>query len=325
MKFSWTIFLFALVLGIVQLAVGMVFGRSLLLGGSKSDRTQRRSAKRLQRFAGRLFDVVTSVADDVDQCQSQIEEINQELASVRPDEHDHLTEFVLKLVARIMQINQRLQTRLATAEERLTEQAKQIESQLAEARTDPLTGLPNRRAFDDELQRRLSEWQRKSNTFCMVMVDIDHFKALNDRYGHPAGDHALRITAEVLENTLRDMDLVARVGGEEFAAILPSTNLSDGCRACERLRTAVDSHWFRFEDTDLQLPVSLGLASVSSGDDPIALIKRADEALYAALGAIHDELDVAGLSYVYRGTGPAAKSVSPEVWMQILPRLEEVE
>ncbi len=282
MKFSWPTFVFVLVLGVVQLAVGVVFGRSLVLGRSRSSQPQRRSAKRLRRFAGRLFELVTSVAEDVDQCQSQIEQINQELASVEPGERDHLTEFVLKLVARIMQINERLQARLAAAEEKLTEQAEQIETQLAEARTDALTGLPNRRAFDDELHRRLAEWQRKTNTFCLVMIDIDHFKAMNDRHGHPAGDQALRSVAGVLENTLREMDMVARVGGEEFAAILPSTSLTDGCRASERVRTAVASHWFQLENTDLQLTVSLGLAAVHSEDNSASLIKRADEALYAA-------------------------------------------
>ncbi len=282
MKFSWPTFLFVLVLGIIQLAVGVVFGRSLLLDRSKSSRPQRRSAKRLRRFAGRLFELVTSVAKDVDQCQSEIQQINQELASVQPAQRDQLTEFVLKLVARIMQINERLQARLVTAEEKLTEQARKIEAQLAEARTDPLTGLSNRRAFDDELHRRLAEWKRKKHTFCLVMIDIDHFKALNDEHGHPAGDQVLRSVAEVLENTLREMDMVARVGGEEFAAVLPSTNLPDGCRASERIRSAVDSHWFQFEQTDLRVTVSLGLAGVDSEDDSISLFKRADEALYAA-------------------------------------------
>jgi diguanylate cyclase len=320
MKFSWPTFLFVLALGVVQLAVGVVFGRSLVLGGSRSSRPQRRSAKRLRRFAGRLFELVTSVAQDVDRCQSQIEQINQELASVQADEHDPLTEFVLKLVARIMQINERLQIRLAAAEEKLTEQANQIEAQLAEARTDALTGLPNRRAFDDQLHRRLAECQRKKNTFCLMMIDIDRFKVLNDRHGHPAGDQALRNVAEVLENTLREMDLAARVGGEEFAAILPSTNLPDGCRAAERVRAAVAAHRFRFEHTDLQVTVSLGLAAVDAGDNTASLIKRADEALYAAkragrnCGYFHDGRTCAriDLSRAAAAASPGQADRSPD-------------
>ena len=282
MQFSMPIFALVLVLGILQLAVGVVFGRMLAQGKPRSDGRERREAGRLQYLAGRVVDLTTSVADDVGRHQSDISQVSRQLAAVHPRENDEVSESVLKSVAQIMQVNERLQDRLGNAEERLQQQAKQIEAQLYEARTDPLTGLPNRRAFDDELSRRLAEWQRKGNTFCMIMIDIDHFKRLNDQYGHPAGDGVLREVADVLRCTLREMDMCARLGGEEFAVILPATSPQEGRRATERARLAIAGHRFHVEQSKLSATVSLGLSTVEGHDDAVSLMKRADDALYAA-------------------------------------------
>lgn len=282
MTFSWTIFVIVLLLGVLQLAVGIVFGRCLPIGRPKPARSQGSNVGRLRHFAGRLFELVNNVADDVDEHQNQIKQVSAELASARSGESGGLTEFVLRTVAKIMQVNERLQVRLGDAEEKLQKQTRQMESHLTEARTDPLTGLPNRRAFDDELIRRVAEWRRKNTIFCLVMLDIDHFKKLNDRYGHPAGDYVLRHVAEVLRTVLREMDMVGRVGGEEFAVILPSTNSPDAKWATERIRSAVASEVFSVEQVELRLTISLGLAMVDSGDDSVSLMKRADEALYTA-------------------------------------------
>jgi diguanylate cyclase len=218
----------------------------------------------------------------VDQHQTEIEEVNRQLASRPRGEGKDFGEFVLHSVAQIIQINERLQSRLCAAEEKLREQAEHIESRIAEARSDPLTGLPNRRAFDDELARRIAEWQRRQATFCLIMADVDRFKQLNDEHGHPAGDQVLQGMAEVLNGAVRDMDMPARIGGEEFAVILPHTNFRHASRATERIRLAVASRPFLLEGTQRHVTVSLGLAEVRPGDDAAAILKRADEALYAA-------------------------------------------
>jgi diguanylate cyclase len=285
MEFSVPIFVVILLLGVVQLAAGVVLGRCLPLRRSGETPAPPGDQRRLRHFARRLFELVTSVADDVDRHQTQIRQANRELDAVRsdvPSEGGGLSEFVLKTVAQIMQINERLQSRLDAAEAKLQQQSEQIEARFTEARTDPLTGLPNRRAFDDEMVRRVAEWRRKRNTFCLAMVDVDRFKELNDRHGHPAGDHVLRNLAEVLKRIVREMDVVARVGGEEFAVILPSTNAADARRAVERMRSAIASETFRFEQAELRVHASLGLAAVQHSDDSISLLRRADEALYAA-------------------------------------------
>ena len=134
---------------------------------------------------------------------------------------------VLKSIDDIVKANERLQEQLATAEVRLQRQAAELETQTTVARTDPLTLLSNRRALDDEMNRRLAEWQRRKTTFSLAMIDVDHFKKLNDKHGHQAGDQVLRDVAATLGTTVREMDLAARYGGEEFAIILPSTPLAD--------------------------------------------------------------------------------------------------
>ena len=280
MQFSWPIFLLIMGLGILQLAVGVIFGRALPLTKDNSEESYPLDSGRLRKFANRLSGLVASVADDVGDHQLRIEQVSKSLTDADPGRVGSSGEAGLDGVARIIQINERLQTRLGDAEEKLQRQTQQIESHITEARTDPLTGLYNRRAFDDELLRRIAEWRRKQTTFCMMMIDVDHFKRLNDRYGHPAGDHVLRNLAELLASTFREMDLVARVGGEEFAAVLPGTELCDARMAAERVRYTVASHPFFFENQELRITISLGVATAEPGDDIVSLTKRTDEALY---------------------------------------------
>ena len=102
-------------------------------------------------------------------------------------------------------------------------------------RIDPLTKLANRRAFDLEMTRRFAERDRADNTFSLLLLDIDHFKAFNDEHGHTVGDDVLRHVGEVLTSTMREMDLVARFGGEEFAVVLPMTDLEKAERAAGAL------------------------------------------------------------------------------------------
>jgi len=280
MEFSLPIFLIALGLGVLQLAVGLVLGRCLPLRAAPTPPPD--NAARLQELAERLHQLVTRVARDVGEHETQIEKASAELAAAHQANPGNLPELVLSTVSQILLSNEHLQTRLSAAEERLQQQAEQIAAHVVEARTDPLTRLPNRRAFDDELVRRIAEWQRRGAACWLMMIDVDHFKQLNDRHGHLAGDHALRRIAETLRTALRDAGAVARVGGEEFAVLSADHDLGLARKIAERLRTAVADLEFRFEKARWQLTVSLGLARIQSGDDPVALVRRADEALYAA-------------------------------------------
>jgi len=145
------------------------------------------------------------------------------------------------------------------------------------ARTDALTGVANRRAWDDELPRELARAARSGEPLCVALLDLDHFKAYNDRHGHQAGDRLLKAAATAWQGRLRKTDLLARYGGEEFAVLLPDCGLANGMEIAERLRTAQP------EGT-----CSLGVAAWDGQEEATALVARADRALYAAKKAGRD-------------------------------------
>lgn len=144
--------------------------------------------------------------------------------------------------------------------------------------TDALTGLANRRALDARMATLKAP---QTGTLCVLMMDIDHFKAINDRLGHGAGDRALRIVAEQLQTTLRPGDFLARYGGEEFLAILEA-DLPEALEIAERLRGRLERTRFRSQQEPVQLTLSCGVTEVRADDTPEAVIERADQALYRA-------------------------------------------
>lgn len=286
MDFSWPVFAVMLLLGAVQLAVGIVLGRCLPVrypsvpsDGAKPAVEPELDPHRLRFFASRLLGFVGGMSGEIGKHRSEIAEVSRELAEVRGEDADALTDSVLRSIARIMAVNERLQNRLESAEERLQQQNEQIEAHFTESRTDPLTGLMNRRAFDDALSFQAEQGNRP---FALMMIDVDHFKELNDEHGHPAGDQALRAISQRLEDLLAGAGMVARYGGEEFAVIVPAVGGQEARQIAERLRHAVADAPFACEQTHLPISVSLGVTLADLGADPFVAFKRADEALYTA-------------------------------------------
>lgn len=245
-----------------------------------SDTSEAASAEvqRAREALARLREVALRVAADVGEHNQRVEAINDELSAV--DASD--PEVVVGTVAKLLQANQQMQEQLESAEGKLREQARQIESHAAEARTDPLTGLANRRALDAEMARRLAEFRAQGKRFSLLMIDVDHFKKFNDTHGHQAGDEVLRGVAAVLRRNARDSDLVARYGGEEFAMVFPGLPASEAFGAVERVRQAIEQARFHFQGTELRVTASLGLAEILAAEENARLIERADEALYAS-------------------------------------------
>ena len=178
--------------------------------------------------------------------------------------------------------------RSRTTQTELVERNRQLESMLHHveslAITDPLTGIFNRRRFSDVLRREVAVTRRYRNSLSLLMLDLDHFKAINDRFGHDAGDEVLRSIANTLTSSLREVDLAARYGGEEFAVIMPQTTKANAGIVAQRIagQIALTAHTFGGEKVNLT--ASIGVAEFKDLKEGNAdnLVKAADVALYEA-------------------------------------------
>ncbi|WOE70318.1 GGDEF domain-containing protein [Hydrogenimonas thermophila] len=148
--------------------------------------------------------------------------------------------------------------------------------------TDPLTNLPNRRAIDDFISKQESAYKRYGDNYAVVLFDIDHFKSVNDTYGHDAGDVILASFGKLLRRYSRDLDFVGRWGGEEFLVVLPKTDKKGALQFAEKLREIVKKSKFMYKDTRIPITVSGGVADRASHSSIESMLKQADENLYKA-------------------------------------------
>lgn len=151
---------------------------------------------------------------------------------------------------------------------------------LAAASKDPLTQIHNRAAFDDLLAQEISLSVRHGSSLSLVMLDLDHFKAVNDSYGHVVGDQVLKAFVRRVGQCTRGSDMVFRYGGEEFALVLRSTELAGALALAERIRESVERMRVENGTSAVRLTVSLGVTQLRLGDDPLSLVERSDRALY---------------------------------------------
>lgn len=229
------------------------------------------------------------VANDVSEYRSVIEatqkEVEKSRAAMTPA-GDAQAAPLLRMFSKLVEANEQLNSKLSDAETQLRQQEEELASYMTEARTDVLTGMPNRRSFDSEFIRTFAQWKRYDRAFSILMIDLDHFKRINDTYGHAGGDSVLTQAAKTLRHTLRETDLLARYGGEEFVAILTTSNHAETLLAAERLRKALATTPIALTDgRQISITASIGGATTQGLEDETALIERADEALYTAKGA----------------------------------------
>ncbi|HEY4308898.1 MAG TPA: diguanylate cyclase [Pirellulales bacterium] len=273
------------------LAIGFAAG-VWFFGGNKSqsepdDKSEREShdhrqqaTDRAMMASHRIQDLAKGVLSDVGVHTSNVEAITDDLRAIVQETNTGPDVAVFMTIGRIVEANNQIKERLASAEKQIEAQASELRDFESEARTDSLTGLANRRAFDDELKRRYAEWQRRKSPFTLLMLDIDHFKQFNDSHGHQAGDEVLRNAGKVLVKISRQMDLPCRYGGEEFAVVLPATDIHEARIAAERFRKAIEATAVKFEGKKLTVTASIGVAQIGEHDDPARLLRRADDALY---------------------------------------------
>jgi diguanylate cyclase (GGDEF)-like protein len=283
--FDSTAFLcYAAALVVCDLALGFALGWSTR-GAAAGFIERRAHARQALQGLKRLHDLTDDVATRVGRHMSRIEEVSRELVTMRATCREPKDRAVIDAVTEIVVINEDLTRELAEARMQLQEQADTIRAQAAASMTDLVTGLPNRKSFDDELARRIAQYQQQDTPLSVVLVDLDNLSQLHAEHGKQATDEVLARVASLLTETVRAMDLVARYAEDQFAVLLPGTKLEDAQSAAERLRQAVSAHDLFVGDLRLQLTVTEGVAEASPSDDARSLLKRSGDALASAHAA----------------------------------------
>ena len=161
--------------------------------------------------------------------------------------------------------------------EKLQEQLHESKIQLLR---DPLTGIANRLAYDERITVEFNRWKRTNTPLCLALWDIDHFKKVNDRYGHGVGDRVLKLFADIIQSRIRKVDLFARIGGEEFVLVMPDTSIANALNLNNTLRVMLEECNFHYEGQHCRITSSVGLAEFRRGDEADIVLDRADKALY---------------------------------------------
>jgi diguanylate cyclase len=243
----------------------------------------------------------TQIREQVDGLQSSVQEAD-DLEGLKQVLENHLEGLLGTMdqhqkqrAQREQEVSSRLKSlaeRVAVMEQEAQVVRENLEEQRQKALIDPLTGLPNRAAWTERLEHEVAQWQRHGNSLLMAILDLDHFKRINDNYGHLAGDRVLKIIATVLRKRLRGSDFIARFGGEEFVLLVPDTPLASGAKLAEGLRAAIEACPFHFKGEPVTITVSVGMTAFRPGEYSDLVLKRADQALYRAKSAGRNRVEL---------------------------------
>ncbi len=262
-------------------AMGYLINRWRRPASSEVVDRSRRDLKRAQAVALELEKIAFAVRQSLANHHASLSRFKDRVGKLG-DERDSIGKELCREAEDVLRPTLQLATQIANAYDEIRQQTSHLMN-FAEVRTDPLTGVHNRRGLDDALTSHLALTSRYGTVFSLVIFDIDHFKQVNDRDGHLHGDHVLQELARLFDERVRETDIVGRYGGEEFIVIMPHTDLTGACCFAERLRREVAA-------ASLGITVSGGLAAAQDGDTADSLIARADAALYAAKTAGRNRL-----------------------------------
>lgn len=288
-----------------------LFQEALQLAVKASVTEQEDFENYLRGLNGQLEDIQTFLQDsetDTLAAQVDVEQLDRSLRedvarvedSLQLDNIDHLKQSVRTQLEGILQAVDRykdeqserevraekrlqhLQTTIAEMEKQAADVQHHLEEQRLRATSDPLTGLPNRAAYDECIQQQLSDAVVGRTRLTLVVCDLDHFKEVNDNYGHLAGDKVLRLVAKILRGALRQSDFIGRYGGEEFVILLADTHAVQALELMDKLRRVVSQSPFNFKGDPVRVTMSFGIAQAQGDETPEELFSRADQSLYQA-------------------------------------------
>jgi len=225
-------------------------------------------------------DIQSRIASELD-----IDVLKEGVSQALEDIRKGISEFIEKDAERFTVSearNAELRARIAKMEEETEQLQKKLNRNQEKLMRDTLTGVRSRLAYDESLAQEMSRFRRYSEVFCLVILDIDYFKRVNDSFGHAAGDKALQLVASIVGEQVRETDLLFRVGGEEFVLLLPRTAPDAALPLVETVREAVANSGFHYEDKPVQITLSAGLTTILPEDTEETLFARADDAMYRA-------------------------------------------
>ncbi len=228
------------------------------------------------------------LSHEVDSHNTELEDMGRTVEDLdASNELGKVQNLLLGHINNAISSNKKLEDDLICARYTLETQAQELDKTRKEARTDQLSQVGNRKAFNERLNYRLSKWKRWGSSFVLVIIDVDHFKWVNDTHGHLAGDSVVNGVGTLLTSILRTNDYVARYGGDEFVLLLENEELQSTIALCERIRSAAEMQNFSAASDDERVAItfSLGLAIVQDGDTSESLIRRADAKVYEAKDA----------------------------------------
>lgn len=267
---------YASALAVVAL-LGYLVGRRRTRTEAEDVRVARREIERAQAVALQLEKIATAVGTELSRHHSSVARFKDRVAQLGQEERDGAWKKLCDEAEEVLQPTLQLANEFARAYDEIRYQTSHLMA-FAEIRTDALTGVRNRRALDECLSGLMALKNRYREPFSLAMIDVDHFKKINDELGHLNGDHVLRAVAALLDQAVRETDTVARYGGEEFVVVLPHTDLDGATIFCERMRQRVAQQSLG----GVTVTISVGLASSLEGEDAAGLLSRADAALYLA-------------------------------------------
>ncbi|MEC9094221.1 MAG: diguanylate cyclase [Planctomycetota bacterium] len=287
---SSTVIAWSLVSLMIGILVGFLASKAFLSNG-KSDNLEKSRKKTLETLQELLA--------NTEKFNSNVGTLNQELHSVKksvsdlqPREIETVQQSLLQQIQQVVESNQKLENDLRMTQHLLEQQAHEIDRTRTEARTDELSGLENRKAFDETLEYLLTRHHSKGTPFALLLCDLDNFKRINDDFGHQVGDQVIRIIAMTLKDSVRPQDHVIRFGGDEFAVLLDGVSPAIGQDVSVRIRNKVAGTIFPsdLQAGDNQVTVSMGFAFALQKDTMETLLKRADQALYRSKEAGRNQL-----------------------------------
>lgn len=245
---------------------------------------QRQSEASSDTLSTQLVGEIQAMGETVETARD-LQQIRQQVRSRLESIDRHLQEFrqrEARFAAAIRVRNEQMRSRIAELEAEASRLQRQLRTQQRISTLDSLTGIPNRLAYQQRVEEEFHRWRRFQQPTCLAVWDVDHFKRINDTYGHRAGDRVLRAVADCFAREIRATDFVARYGGEEFVMLLPGTQIHDATQFSDRLRAAITNIGFHFRGTPVSITVSTGVTAFLPEDSPENAFDRADKAMYLA-------------------------------------------